>query len=461
MNRMQAARDDPASAAADDVKLFTRAFERAKAIAEQRPDGADAPPQVPVHEPLEADRVVAPVRGGNRGAPRAPVLLRFADDAARSAIWLAPGTAAGPMELELDTVVAGAFRRVILASDGLWDVCSHQTAAKVARSSHETPQEAADALLAIAKRAYIKERGLEREGDDASVVVVDLNPGLVPPNRVLAAAHRRRLRDYKIRLYPTGCKSATRRARRAARAGAGPARAGEVADARQARDLGAQRLQARARFLSAHRVVAVRGRRAARPVHEKTSTTAATSASTRRPSTTGRGRQVVHVAEKAEPTAIDIPMTTTALGTFESSPSALFCDAAERRSTQPSSHGDVTAIDLGLEREIAGARRQDELERRRGLHHPGGVEGPGHRAGAGARRGGEEPQAQSERSPRTLALEEPRLLLGLGSRSSRRRSTLRCHAAHRQRQRHGRLVRRPRSAWSRCPRASVMLAALC
>ena len=94
--------------------------------------------------------------------------------------WLAPDLVLpDPEFLELATVVSGAFRRVILASDGRWDVCSHQTAAKVARK-HETPQEAADALLAIAKRAYIKERGLERVGDDTSVVVVDLNPGLVP-----------------------------------------------------------------------------------------------------------------------------------------------------------------------------------------------------------------------------------------------------------------------------------------
>ena len=179
MNRMQASRDDPASAAADDVKLFTRAFERAKAIAEQRPDGADSRRKclfMNRSKPTESSHpfVVATEEHHAHPCYYDLQMTRSIGD------WLAPDLVLpDPEFLELDTVVSGAFCRVILASDGLWDVCSHQTAAKVARK-HETPQEAADALLAIAKRAYIKERGLERVGDDTSVVVVDLNPGLVP-----------------------------------------------------------------------------------------------------------------------------------------------------------------------------------------------------------------------------------------------------------------------------------------
>ena len=73
-------------------------------------------------------------------------------------------------------VPAGKHVRAVLASDGLWDVCDPDEAAEVLRA-HATPQQAADALLAIAKRVYCGERGLEKMGDDTTVMVVDLLPG--------------------------------------------------------------------------------------------------------------------------------------------------------------------------------------------------------------------------------------------------------------------------------------------
>ena len=70
----------------------------------------------------------------------------------------------------------GKHVRAVLASDGLWDVCDHDVAADILRSA-ETPQQAADALLQVAKNVYHGERGLEKMGDDTTVMVIDLLPG--------------------------------------------------------------------------------------------------------------------------------------------------------------------------------------------------------------------------------------------------------------------------------------------
>ena len=74
------------------------------------------------------------------------------------------------------TVPHDESRRVVIASDGLWDIISAEDGAAIARQ-HDEPQAAADALLAIAQHEYHEVRGLEKMGDDTTVVVVDLNPG--------------------------------------------------------------------------------------------------------------------------------------------------------------------------------------------------------------------------------------------------------------------------------------------
>ena len=77
------------------------------------------------------------------------------------------------------TVAHDESRRVVIASDGLWDVISYEHAAAITRES-ESAQAAADALLAVAQREYHEVRGLEKMGDDTTVVVVDLNPAGLP-----------------------------------------------------------------------------------------------------------------------------------------------------------------------------------------------------------------------------------------------------------------------------------------
>ena len=70
----------------------------------------------------------------------------------------------------------GKHVRAVLASDGLWDICSPEVATDILRGA-ATPQQAADELLEVAKDVYLGERGLEKMGDDTTVMVVDLLPG--------------------------------------------------------------------------------------------------------------------------------------------------------------------------------------------------------------------------------------------------------------------------------------------
>ena len=82
-------------------------------------------------------------------------------------------------ELKRFEVGAGTHARAVLASDGLWDVCSHAKAARIVRAS-ETPQAAARELLALAERVYLEKRGKKHMGDDTTVLCVDLNPSALP-----------------------------------------------------------------------------------------------------------------------------------------------------------------------------------------------------------------------------------------------------------------------------------------
>ena len=85
--------------------------------------------------------------------------------------WVLPQPSVAPFE-----VPANKCFRVVLASDGLWDICSLEHAAEVCKGA-SSAQAAADELLNIAKAVYNGERGLEKMGDDTTVMVVDLAPG--------------------------------------------------------------------------------------------------------------------------------------------------------------------------------------------------------------------------------------------------------------------------------------------
>ena len=72
-------------------------------------------------------------------------------------------------------VGAEEHHRVIIASDGLWDVVSHEKCMELCRGA-PTVQAAAEALVEAAKVVYLEHRQLELPGDDTTVLVVDLNP---------------------------------------------------------------------------------------------------------------------------------------------------------------------------------------------------------------------------------------------------------------------------------------------
>ena len=92
--------------------------------------------------------------------------------------WHGPDMVVPHPQIEPFEVPAGRWTRVIMASDGLWDVCEHESAVRLAREC-SSAQEAAEALLIFAQREYA-ERGKKGVGDDVTVLCVDLNPSCLP-----------------------------------------------------------------------------------------------------------------------------------------------------------------------------------------------------------------------------------------------------------------------------------------
>ena len=163
------------------MDLLVRAFEREQLIAATIPKGRKyrrnamlqrRPHAKDENEPM----VVATHEDPYSSHYRDLLMTRSICDWTKSC-WVLPH----PETLEF-TVAASKRVRVVLASDGLWDICTAERAAEIVYAA-ETPQMAAEALLAVAKAVYQGERGLEKMGDDTTVMVVELNPsgGVGPP----------------------------------------------------------------------------------------------------------------------------------------------------------------------------------------------------------------------------------------------------------------------------------------
>jgi serine/threonine protein phosphatase PrpC len=88
--------------------------------------------------------------------------------------WRASDMVLPHPELHRFEVPAGCHHRIILASDGLWDVCTPEQAAEVLHACAD-PLSAAKKLLEIAEFEYIENRGHEMMDDDTTVLVVDVN----------------------------------------------------------------------------------------------------------------------------------------------------------------------------------------------------------------------------------------------------------------------------------------------
>ena len=82
-------------------------------------------------------------------------------------------------ELRQFEVPSSSHMRLVLATDGLWDIVSPEHAAQVTRAA-PTPQQACDELLEICRVVYMDERGLDKMGDDTTVMIVELNPSERP-----------------------------------------------------------------------------------------------------------------------------------------------------------------------------------------------------------------------------------------------------------------------------------------
>ena len=86
--------------------------------------------------------------------------------------WDAARSCIPEPEIQRFCVREGGHCRVALASDGLWDFCSFQRAAKIVRGA-ATAQVAADALVALVERE--SERRFGRLKDDTTVAVLELD----------------------------------------------------------------------------------------------------------------------------------------------------------------------------------------------------------------------------------------------------------------------------------------------
>jgi len=80
----------------------------------------------------------------------------------------------------------GKHYRVLLASDGLWDVVSSAEACRLLCAAHDVDG-AAVSLLQAAEKEYLEVRRRTEMGDDTTVMVVDLNLSLSAPTEQTGA----------------------------------------------------------------------------------------------------------------------------------------------------------------------------------------------------------------------------------------------------------------------------------
>jgi len=91
--------------------------------------------------------------------------------------WAGPDLVLPHPDCRSFSVSVGQWERVVIASDGLWDVVGHEEA--IIRCRHcASANEAAAALLHLAEAAW-KRRGKPGIGDDTTVLIVDINPSQV------------------------------------------------------------------------------------------------------------------------------------------------------------------------------------------------------------------------------------------------------------------------------------------
>ena len=172
VNAMQRAGVQPTPTC--DAALMLRALERERLIARTIPKGRKyrrnavmqrRPRAKDENMPMVVDTHEDPYSSHYRDL----LMTRSVCDWTKSC-WVLPH----PETLEFTVAHSKRFR-VVLASDGLWDICSAERAAEVAFRA-PTVHAAAVELLNIARGVYHGERGLEKMGDDTTILVLELNP---------------------------------------------------------------------------------------------------------------------------------------------------------------------------------------------------------------------------------------------------------------------------------------------
>ena len=157
-----------------DIALYRRAFRRERIIQRAFPRNAKYRRRCFIHrrakEKDENEPLVVAIDDDPFSKHHKDLMMSRSIGDWTKCAWVLPH----PQTLEFD-VSAGEHKRVVLATDGLWDIMSHQEVMAVAR---DTPSidEVAEILMSKARIEYLENRRLDKMGDDTTVMVIDLNP---------------------------------------------------------------------------------------------------------------------------------------------------------------------------------------------------------------------------------------------------------------------------------------------
>jgi serine/threonine protein phosphatase PrpC len=160
------------------VTLMVRALRRGKIVAETFPDGKDSRKQCFVRQrdkDHDVNQVWVVATAEQRSDPGYSDLQMT-----RSMVdWRASDMVLPNPQIHTFHVPKDKIFRVVLASDGLWDICTFSQAAKHLKTL-PTVQKAAEKMLKMAKDEYLGNRGHDMMDDDTTIICLELNPSGLP-----------------------------------------------------------------------------------------------------------------------------------------------------------------------------------------------------------------------------------------------------------------------------------------
>lgn len=158
----------------EEIEMLVKAFRRSTVIAKTFPFGKEVRKKMYVRQRSpthDVNQVWVVATAEDRADPSYSDLqmTRSMGD------WKASDLVLPEPQIHTFEVPADGIYRLVLASDGLWDVCSFE-AACVHMKKASTVESCAKALLKIAEREYLDVRGHDMMDDDTTVLVIELNP---------------------------------------------------------------------------------------------------------------------------------------------------------------------------------------------------------------------------------------------------------------------------------------------